>query len=556
MKPESEVGKEALLPAVAAFIRAHAWLTLALSVLVIIPCLWHARIEAGDFGSHMYNAWLVQLVEQGQAPPELHVNTQFTNILTDISLLWTAKLVGFPACEKIVLPIFALVFFWGMFALAAAASRRAPFYLTPVMLAMTYGWTFHSGFINFYISAGLSFLALAAFWRGNRKERIWTLVCSLLICVAHPVGFVFFIGSAAYIVLKDYLPGWKHLVLLPLAALAVWGVRLYLVHRYKTIFPRDPVYRFNGTDQLWVFGDQYNTLAWVLFFGSLAFVFWDWFWRRKAGKPFSDFVIPLELYTIAFIGLLLLPNNVRTPNSFGFIQQRFSSVAAAFGMATFACVNPKKWHLGFFGIIALVFFGFLYKDTGDLNRMDAKIQSLVAGIPFGSRVTYTLSPPRGHRVSFNVHMIDRACISHCFNYENYEAAAREFRLRVAGRNRYVVHDPTLRCFMEQGVYTVQPDELPIYQIYRPKDAPDDLRIHELKPGEQNGEIGIRPPPSPMCWSMWGPYPKPADWWEKYPNNNDPPPPAFLLSGGRGGSARSGRGRGSGANVPPPGGQKN
>ena len=531
MNAKSEVPKGALLPAVAAFFRAHAWLILAFSILAIVPCFWHPKIEAGDFGSHMYNAWLVQLVQGGQAPPELYLNTQFTNILTDVSLLWAAKLVGFPACEKIVMPIFVLVFFWGMFALAAAASRKIPWYLTPVMLAMTYGWTFHSGFINFYISAGLSFLAIAAFWRGNLKERIWTLVFSLLICVAHPVGFVFFIGSAAYIVLKERLGGWRHLVLLPLALLAIYGVRLYFDHRYKATFSHEPIYRYNGTDQLWLFGDHYGTLAWVLFFGSVAFVLWDWFWRRRAGKPFADFVVPLELYAIAFIGLLLLPSGVRTPQSFGFIPQRFTSVAAAFGIAAFACLNPKKWHLGFFSLIAVTFFSFLYTDTGDLNKMDEKIQSLVAGIPFGSRVTYTLAPPKGSRVSFNVHMIDRACIYHCFNYENYEASMREFRLRVSGKNRFVAHDPTLRCFMEQGVYTVQPDDLPIYQIYRPKDAPNDLRIHELKPGEQNGEIGIRPPPGPMCWNMWGPYPKPADWWEKYPNNNDPPPPAFLRGAG-------------------------
>jgi hypothetical protein len=50
------------------FVRTKKWLILAVSVAMIVPCLWHRRIEAGDLGSHVYNAWLAQLVEKGQAP--------------------------------------------------------------------------------------------------------------------------------------------------------------------------------------------------------------------------------------------------------------------------------------------------------------------------------------------------------------------------------------------------------------------------------------------------------------------------------------------------------
>ena len=38
------------------------------SVVLVVPCLWHAYIEAGDLGSHVDNAWLAQLVQQGRAP--------------------------------------------------------------------------------------------------------------------------------------------------------------------------------------------------------------------------------------------------------------------------------------------------------------------------------------------------------------------------------------------------------------------------------------------------------------------------------------------------------
>src|SRR5438132_14290050 len=50
------------------FLRRSRWLVLALSAAVLIPCFWHRRIEAGALGSHVYNAWLVQLIGKEQAP--------------------------------------------------------------------------------------------------------------------------------------------------------------------------------------------------------------------------------------------------------------------------------------------------------------------------------------------------------------------------------------------------------------------------------------------------------------------------------------------------------
>src|SRR5581483_3898532 len=68
------------------FIRAHPLRVLLLSPLVLIPCFWHRRIEAGDLGSHLYNAWLAQLIAKGQAPG-LYVVRQWNNVLADLSLL-------------------------------------------------------------------------------------------------------------------------------------------------------------------------------------------------------------------------------------------------------------------------------------------------------------------------------------------------------------------------------------------------------------------------------------------------------------------------------------
>ncbi len=62
-----------------AFLRRKRWLILAVSAAVLIPCFWHRRIEAGDLGSHVYNAWLAQLIEKGQAPG-LYIAKRWNNI--------------------------------------------------------------------------------------------------------------------------------------------------------------------------------------------------------------------------------------------------------------------------------------------------------------------------------------------------------------------------------------------------------------------------------------------------------------------------------------------
>ena len=41
-------------------------LYVGVSLAVLIPCYWHRYIQAGDLGSHVYNAWLAQMVQQGR----------------------------------------------------------------------------------------------------------------------------------------------------------------------------------------------------------------------------------------------------------------------------------------------------------------------------------------------------------------------------------------------------------------------------------------------------------------------------------------------------------
>src|SRR6202162_173985 len=120
------------LAAVAGFLRQFWLRVLLLFTVLAVPCFWHRRIEAGDLASHVYNAWLAQLIERGQAPG-LYLARQWNNVLFDLLLLKLGDLFGLAAAQKIVASLCVLIFFWGAFALLAAVSRRPPWFLLPCL---------------------------------------------------------------------------------------------------------------------------------------------------------------------------------------------------------------------------------------------------------------------------------------------------------------------------------------------------------------------------------------------------------------------------------------
>src|SRR5579863_1633919 len=191
--PPAGLGRMAPEKAVAArslqIDRVSAMLIAAISAIVVVPCFWHHRLQAGDLGSHVYNAWLVQLIHRGQAPG-LWLAPQWNNVLFDFLLSGLAKFFSLDVSARIAAAIAVLIFFWGAFSFIAAATRRAPLYLSPLLAAVAYGWTFNRGFFNYYLSLGLSFFALALFCLLKGWKRLFVLAFVPLIYLAHPLGVV------------------------------------------------------------------------------------------------------------------------------------------------------------------------------------------------------------------------------------------------------------------------------------------------------------------------------------------------------------------------------
>jgi hypothetical protein len=472
---------------------------LFLSVVLLIPCVWHSRIEAGDLASHVYNAWLAQLIEKGQAPG-LYLARQWNNVLFDWVLLHTANHVGFSVAQPIVVSAGVLIFFWGVFALVFAVTERPPWFLTSCIAVLAYGYSFNMGFLNYYLSIGLACFSLAFFWRGRGINWVYGILLLPFVLLAHPIGFVWLIGTLVYIEIRKRIPGWWKLVL-PVVAVASFLALFFYLARYVAKFTvdwdRGPFYLYNGADQLALYGPRYFWLAGVLLLFGVFCVAFDAYARRGESATRRPIALPFELYLVTFCATTLLPENLHLPlysGWIGLLGSRLTTITAIFGLCCLGSLQARKWQTAGFTACAMVFFGFLYQDTKWLNQLETNAESLVNALPSGTRVIPSIWAPTGSRIAFVGHVVDRACIGHCFNYANYEPSSRQFRVRVRPDSRVVTDSSDNSEDMSAGEYEVQDEDLPLRQIYQ-CNASDlaKLCIRDLQSGEKNGRIGYRPP---------------------------------------------------------------
>ena len=194
------------------------WWCRACGIGTLRPVIWAVMST-----THGWHSWS----EKGLAPG-LYIARQFDNVLFDLMLLHAGNWFGFATAEKIVVAVSVLVFFWGVFALAAAVSGRAPWVLTPCFAMLAYGYSFQMGFFNYYLSIGLGCFCLALAWRLEWSGRAWdwVLVAAVagLAYVAHPLGFLWAVATIGYLLVRKWLPGWWRLALPVAVILALRGV--------------------------------------------------------------------------------------------------------------------------------------------------------------------------------------------------------------------------------------------------------------------------------------------------------------------------------------------
>jgi hypothetical protein len=465
------------------FVRRHMAAILLISVALLIPCFWLPRIEAGDLASHVYNAWLASLVQEGQAPG-LWIAPQTNNILADVLLLRLGVLMGFSVAEKIVVASAVLVFFWGAFALTTSLSDIPAWSFAPVLAMLSYGWTFQMGFLNFYLSLGISFAALAILWKASGRAYLLAALLVPLIWIAHPLELVWFLGVAAYMLLAKRLSPRFRVFAFVAALLFLFAVRLYFVREYRTAGWQGPVYALNGSNQL-VLGDRYLVIAPAVLTIAVGWAIWHSLRNYGNGTPISDsFPVPLQLFLIGLLTLPFLPDFIwisQYSEPVGFICSRFSLAVAILGCCALAGSRPGIMFGALTGAIAIFYFGVMYQDATRTYAMEKQAEALVAKLPQDARVVSTLFPFRGSPF-FVHHVVDRACVGRCFSIDNYEAYSQQFRIRAVPGNRIVSADVEQANHMMAGDYVVLPSDLPLWQIFQCGPTEIDLCLRPLHPG--------------------------------------------------------------------------
>ncbi|HEV8074899.1 MAG TPA: hypothetical protein VGP66_03585 [Candidatus Acidoferrum sp.] len=471
-------------------------LVLLVSAAILIPCFWQRHIQAGDLASHVYNAWLAQLIGQGKASG-VYAVWQAKNVLFDLMLLKLGNIFGFGAAEKLAVSLCVVVFFWGVFTLISVATRKRPWLLVPGLAMLTYGYVFYMGFMNYYLSLGLACFGLAALWHGERRGILMAVVLAPLTLLAHPLGFLWLVAAGAYRLLWPLMRGWAEWFP-PAAAIGIGLLVRWVLARHPEFqpdWPDKPFFQWNGVDQFWVFRSATRNVALAMIVFMVVATLLDLLpWRRGSANGKERRLFP-EFYVVAFCLTSLLPENLRPDENAGWIGllvTRLTLISAVFLFCWLGTLRPRKWHFFVLATCAAVYFTFVYRDTRLANQMEESAERITRELPPGTRVIATIFEPRDYRM-VTLHVVDRACVGHCFLYSNYEAATKQFRLRVREGSPVAVASTDDSEDMQFGSYEVQDEDLPLKEIYQ-CDAKDwtKLCIRDLRAGEKNGEGEIRP----------------------------------------------------------------
>jgi hypothetical protein len=459
------------------------------SLPLLVPCFWHSRIQAGDLASHVYNAWLAQLVARGQAPG-VTVVPQTTNILFDLMLSAGNALFGMAAAQRIAVSLCVLAFAWGAFAFASAVAGRRPWSIFPAIAMLAYGWVFHIGFFNFYLSLGLCLWAMALLWHATPRRAAGAVPLLALAFVAHALPVAWALALMAYRWVAGRIAPERRLFLAAAAVCAMLLARAAMGFLIETHGGLGQLILVTGADQLYVFDGKYQILSlallalWLMLLAA----------RLRGGGEGAVMEAPFHFCLLSAAAIVIFPSWVAIPgykHALAFIAERLS---LPLGVCVCALVagdkstpRPHRWQVAALAALALVFFGMLYRDEGVLNDFEDRLDLLVAEMPPGQRVLNAVNDPvlRSGPV---VHMIDRACVGRCFSYANYEPSTAQFRVRVQGPNPIVAATYPDSLNMQTGKYVAKPRDLPLYVV--DLNAAGRLELRTLQAGMRVGATSI------------------------------------------------------------------
>jgi len=510
VQPESD-----LLPSK---IRGLRWVRpMLVSVPLVIPCFWQPIVSGLDLQSHLYNAWLIELIQRGSIHG-VWIGNQSTNVLVDWFLPQLIKCFGVSGAERAASTALVLIFFWGAFQFISAVPGHAVYWLTPWLAILSYGFVFQVGLLNYYLSSGIVLWLLAILWKRQFKWRaLWASPLLVLAYLAHFLPVLWFVGIAVYCGLALRMRARLRLLLFCACVTAFFLLRGYVVGRYITSWSLTQLKACTGVDQSLLYGWRYLPVAiGFLIFSGILLLKPENRWRAMIS-------VPAQAFLLTAVAIAVMPSGIRASMDKApatFIAQRLSLFSGVLLLAILSRSAYRRWYLPAGLLTAAIFFGALYRDIGKEARVEAKMQDLVATLPAGERVVSFLDlkdrelsgkvstgdgllvhwakrfvPLSSERLP-STHLLSRACVGHCFDYLNYEPSTGQFRIHAAPGNNVVLATYAEYYSMNAETYTMNARDLPLYALIRCGPDPSDLLMRPMAEGESGAMLGCSGSPVP------------------------------------------------------------
>jgi len=465
---------------------AERTLIIIVAVLLLVPCFWQPHIIAGDLSSHVYNAWLADQIENNKLLGQgLSLANPVTNVLTDRIMETLLTRVAPSATERIVVGAAIEIFFWGSFFFVKAVSGKRRWIVAPSLAMITYGLMFHAGFLNFYVSTGLSLWLMALLWH-PRLPWCWLAIpCTLLALMAHPLPPAWALAALLYVQGARLVPErHRHAVFLTAVCLMIL---------FRTTLPFGPtdgslgdilglqgMLGLTGVGQMWVYGVKYLFVV----AGILIVWFVLLLERLDRGTFVEDPLV--QIWGLSMVAYMLLPNVIHFPRydaPLEFVQYRLSLFIAILFCAMVAQSLHGRGLTRASILLAAAFFIMVYLDAKSLNHVEAELARLVSSLPPGTPVVTALRDSGSVRLNGLVHVGSAACLGRCWDYGNYEPASTHFRVRISGPSKIIAGNTRTVAEIERGRHTVSAQEAPLYSVCPVKGPDPQFELRKLSAGE-------------------------------------------------------------------------
>lgn len=343
----------------------------------------------------MYNAWFTQAIESGRTEG-VQVIREGTNLLFDAIYGVLFRLAGAEWAQRLAVAATVLTFVWGAAAFVNAVAGRRSWHLLPSIAMLAYGWAFHMGFFNFYLSLGLCFWAMSLAWTPSRARLAGAGILLALAYTAHTLPVLWTIGLIGYAAVAGKLSPFRRAMLTAGLVAVVTASHVALRRFLTTDWSPTQLAVRPGLEQAWALdGKYYFVLAGLLLIWALLFL------ALVRGRGARQVVgsVPFQLCVFAAAVVMVLPESLLLPglaHSVSYLAERMSLGVAVCVCGLLGAAQPRvveRWALV---AVAVVFFGFVYVDERAVNAREDHMDDLVSS---------TADSPQMARRSQNNHQV-------------------------------------------------------------------------------------------------------------------------------------------------------